>query len=153
MKQLPIYIFSFFSLVILNESSVLAQQFAVIVNSENNYYASSDEIKTIISQMYLKKRPNWPNGMKSMPFTPNDHSTEQQAFNENILKMNQAQLTQYWTAVKQKTGDSPPKEVKSPKLMLIIVAKYPGAFGVVPVENISEDESGIRILYEFETSS
>jgi len=148
MNRYLFYIFTFTVMFTNLETSLFAEKFAVIVNSENNYDSSGSGAKTLLSQLFLKQRSSWPNNLKAKPFSYDQYSAEQQEFNKAVLGMNQTQLTQYWISVKQKNGETPPKEIRSLRLMLLVVAKYPGAFGVIPMSQIPDDAEGIKVLFE-----
>lgn len=63
--------------------------------------------------------------------------------------MTEADLARHWVAQKQKTGSTPPREVGSKGMIIKLVQKYEGAFGVVKTDEAKAAGDAVRILLIF----
>lgn len=122
-------------------------RFAVIVNAQNVLDTDADSARAQVRKLYLKEATEWSNGVVALPFGREASSAAQTAFLERVLGMSQAALARHWIKLKNLRGVSSPKQVESAALVRRYVVKYPGAFGIVPIEEASGDD--IRILFEF----
>ena len=134
-----------FSIIVLFSSqNAFAADYAVIANAANG--ASADS-QSEVKNLFLKKKTAWPGGAKAVPLGRKSGSAEQDAFNAAILGMSSGELSGHWQAEKQKTGQTPPKEVGSESILLRQVKRKEGAFGVVPASTTLPD--GVKVLFKF----
>ena len=124
-------------------------KYAIVVNSANTYAGSRDEATLVIRQLYLKERAEWPAGTTAKPFGAASDSPEHAAFVATVLGMTEAELAQHWIALKQKTGQTPPREVSNTSMLGKFVSKYEGAFTVVAAEQAATMD-GVKILFQFD---
>ena len=118
----------------------------LVINRSNPYRADSNTAKTVIRQLYLKERTRWPNRIDSKPFARPAGSSEQQALLQYVLRMGEGRLAEHWIEAKQRTGETAPRSVGSDRMLLRFVARYPGAFGVVP-RGMADSEPGVVVLF------
>lgn len=131
-------------------SQAIAAEYAVIINGANNYSASDIEhAKKDIRLFYLKEQSEWPNNEKVKPYGLLSTSAGQLAFNKEVLGMSEAELTRHWLNKKQTTGETPPKALKSDRIVVKLVAKKPGAFGVISTGSIKLLSADTKVLFEF----
>ncbi len=123
--------------------------YAVIVNKANATKDDEAALKQLVKQLFLKQRTAWPSGAEAKPFARKAGSAEQNAFLKSVLQMTEADLAQHWVSQKQKTGATPPREVSSANMILKLVQKYEGAFGVVKTEEAKAAGDSVRILFTF----
>lgn len=123
-------------------------EYAVVVNAANDF-ADAGSAKNVIKQLFLKDRGDWPNKAKdeSKPFGRTAGTPETKAFLAQVLGMTEAELAKHWIALKQKTGQTPPREVETDDMLLRFVAKFPGGFGVVKADAAKAD--GVKVLFTF----
>ncbi len=123
-------------------------EYAVIVNASNTF-ADDASAKSVIKQLFLKDREEWPNKAKdpSKPFGRAAGSPESKAFLAEVLGMTEAELAKHWISLKQKTGQTPPREVAADGMLIRFVAKFPGGFGVVKADAAQAD--GVKVLFTF----
>lgn len=130
-------------------SFVIAGEYVVIINSTNSYAESTDKAKQDIRLFYLKNLSTWPNNEKVKPYGMLSTSEGQEAFNKMILNMSGSQLTQHWLSKKQTTGETPPKALKSDRIIIKLVTKKTGAFGVISKSKSASLPSSVKVLFEF----
>ena len=58
-------------------------------------------------------------------------------------------LEQHWLALKQRNGQSAPRAIRSTKVMLRLLKRNKGSFGVVPEEAAKAAGKDVRILFTF----
>ncbi len=130
-------------------SPAFSESYAVVVNASNNYSADASVMKNQVKQLFLKQTSSWPNGKKVNAFDRGKGSTETSAFNKNILKMDSAAVARHWLGLKQKTGETPPRNVKSTNMLLKLIAKYEGGLGIVDSETAKKLPEGVKVLFKF----
>lgn len=121
--------------------------YVVVVNSKNAVTETGDAAKAVIKKLFLKDLTQWPDGTEAKPYRRPDGSDVQVAFLKQILAMTDAELARHWLRIKNQDGTTPPKEVESDRMVLKYVARYEGAFGVVPKDAV-KDVEGVRVLLE-----
>ena len=123
-----------------------AQTYVVVVNKDNAYSASTDEMKQMVRRLFLKEAQEWPNGLKSKPFNHKDDAVYQK-FISDILGLDARKIEEYWLGKKQKTGETPPR-LGPEKLLAKLVAKSPGGVAYM-LKSTAEGAAGVKILFEF----
>ncbi len=106
-----------------------ANSIVVIVNKENPVNSLTvDEVR----RYFLLDSKNWPSGSKIKPINLHKSSTTKNYFLNKILKMTLNDYDHFWLSMKQKSGETEPKTVKSNKFVLKIVGKDAKAIGYLP---------------------
>jgi hypothetical protein len=123
------YIFVFFVFISLSFSSVWAEPVVVIVNIDNP--AASLSVSDV-QKYFLNKTKSWPSGGKVKPINRNNKSSVKKDFVSSALGMSLQDYQQYWMGVKQRSGETEPKVVRSNKFVLKIVGKSKAAIGYLP---------------------
>lgn len=129
--------------------SAVAQDYAIVVNAANDYSASEDEMRTTVRRLYLKEQSEWPNGITAEPFAREADDPAHQAFLSNILGMSAADAENHWLRVKQTRGETPPRTVGSGRIIMRLIGRQDGAFGIVSAEDAEGAGSDVRILMRF----
>ena len=132
-------------------SPVIAQDsFALIINQENAISGSREEMINLISRLFLKKGKMWPDSeITCRPFDRAKDSRERQNFVAHILEMNEMRLSDHWAKMKQLRGDTPPRKIKSTRILLKLIEKNPGAFGVISRQAASNLPKSVKVLFYF----
>ena len=117
-------------------------RFAVVVNAKNTA-AKADH--ALVRLLYLKDLSEWPDGTPAKPIGRPDESAEHHAFLDQVLKLKPWRLAEHWIALKQKNGSGKVRAVSKDNQVAMLVNRYPGAFGVLPLE-VAENDSSLRIL-------
>ncbi len=129
-------------------TSVFSNEYVVIINADNGYSSDTDEqVKVEVRQFFLKEKTNWPGGIKAKPFGPSSDTPAYTAFLSQVLNMDSAKLAQHWLRQKQMTGKTPPREIKSERLLVKMVAKDKGAVAIVSTK--SELPETVKALLTF----
>lgn len=126
--------------------SKAAGEYAIVTNASNSYRADESTLRTVLKQLYLKQRSQWPNSIAAKPFGRPAGSSEHQVWLSHILGLRQSELAKHWLSLKQRNGETAPQEVESDEILLKLVAKYPGAFGVVPRDKASSARGVVVLL-------
>lgn len=126
-----------------------AADFAVIVNAENPFSADEAGAKAQVARLFLKQQTQWPGGTEAVPFARDAGSPEQSAFEASILGMSAAEQDDHWKRLKQTTGEAAPRGVGSTSILVRQVAKNPGAFGVISLQDAGKLGAGAKVLLEF----
>ena len=141
----------FIVLLTSTSSPVLAKDsFALIINEDNHSSGSRKEMISLIARLFLKKGKMWPESdLTCRPFDRGDTSQEHQEFIEKILKMSKGRLDDHWAKMKQLRGDTPPRKINSTRILLRLIQKNKGAFGIVSREDAADLPQGIKVLFFF----
>ena len=125
------------------------RKFAVVVHPDNKYQAKRDEMKSVVRQLYLRERGAWPTKAKSKPLARPKESQEHQLFRKLVLRKTQNALERHWLALKQKNGESAPRGIRSTRVMLQLIRRNKGSFGIVPEKDAKKAGERVRILFTF----
>lgn len=123
-----------------------AEEYAVIVNAENDYSAPKGQMEEVVRRIFLKQQTNWPNGIEGAPFARGDMPA-QEAFNKAILDMDNAAFSDYWIKMKQAEGTVEPRSVGSTSILVRQIGRHKGGFSVVPAA--TELSGDVRTLFTF----
>lgn len=123
-----------------------AETYAIVTGASNDFSADDNATTQIAKRLFLKEKKDWPNGLEAKVFDRNADSPEQSAFTKNVLQMSKSEVAEHWLNLKQKTGETPPREVGSTRMLMKFLEKYPGGLSVIKV---SEAEgANVRVLLE-----
>lgn len=128
-----------------------AKEYAVVVNPANTYNSDREKsLRQTVKQVFLKQKTSWPGfDEKARPFSLRKNLA-QNVFNRKILGMDASSLSDYWLSAKQKTGESPPRDIPSTSLMAKFISRYPGAMGVMSLEDAKKHSSEVKILLTYD---
>ena len=124
-----------------------ANEYAVIVNAENDFSASQDEMKQAVRRIFLKQQTDWPNGLEGEPFSRGDENPAQSAFNSAVLGMDDAAYSDYWIKMKQTEGSVAPRAVGSSGILVRQIGRRAGGFSVI--ESSEPLPEGVKVLFTF----
>lgn len=130
-------------------SCFAANSFFVVVNSKNSFSADLEEMRVVVSRLFLKKQSAWPSGELVKPYDRSPHSGEHQRFVEDILKIGEGNLLNHWAKMKQLRGETPPRSIKATSILLKLIEKNKGGLGVVGEEVASKLPDGVKVLFAF----
>ncbi len=124
----------------------------VVVVNPANVLKGDDTARASVRQLYLKQRSEWPvrvggEPLDAKPFGRAAGSVEQRAFLSAVLGMSEVDLVKHWIDLKQRTGQTEPRSLASDRMVLKMVAKYPGGFGVVDRASADEQSDSVRVLF------
>lgn len=109
-------------------SCFAANSFFVIVNSQNSFSADPEQMKVVVSRLFLKKQSAWPSGELVKPYDRSPQSGEHQRFVEEILKIGEGHLLNHWAKIKQLRGETPPRSIKATSILLKLIEKNKGGW-------------------------
>lgn len=121
-----------------------AADYVVVVNETNEFSGDPAAIKQQLKKLFLKQQSEWPSGEKAIPFDRDGDSASHQALLTVILGMTEAEIAAHWKKMKQVRGDTPPRAVGSASILLRLLAKKKGAFGIVKSEEAANLPKGVK---------
>ncbi len=140
----------FLGIVLLaSPSMILAGEYSVIVNTANTFSGSEEQLRNQLKRMFLKFQTVWPDDTDARIYASPADSPQMSAFQKSVLGMSQAEVASHWLSAKQRSGETPPREVKSARIMSKLVGKYPGAFGIVDSESVDAGAKNIKVIMSF----
>ncbi len=134
----------------LYSPSFAEESFAVVINISNPFKSQRHNAISVITRLYLKKGKMWPDSdITCRAFDRYATSAEHKQFVEHILQMNEGRLSEHWAKMKQLRGDTSPRKIKTTRILLKLIQKNPGAFGIVNRKETVDLPKGIRVLFYF----
>lgn len=97
-----------------------------------------------ICRIYLKEQNSWSDTVPARPYGRKPNSPAQRAFEKQVLRMGGAELARHWLRIKSTRGMSPPKAVRSERLMVSYLKRYKGAIGILP--KAVAEKQGLSLL-------
>ena len=122
--------------------------YAVIVNTKNRCTQTGSTVKATVKKLFLKQMTKWPDGTAAKPYGRKAGRPEQSAFVKDVLGMGDAELARHWLKMRNMNGTTPPKGVRSDRMILKYVEKHGGAFGIVKLSEVKNSNS-VKVLYSF----
>ena len=122
---------------------------AIIVNRENPISGTTEELNNLVARIFLKQQKDWPSDILCRTYDRESHSPEHQHFVERILNMSEGRLLAHWGKMKQLSGETPPRVIRSSSILLRFIAKHKGGIGIVKQEEVKKLPSSIKVLFTF----
>lgn len=97
-----------------------------------------------VSDFYLKRKREWPNG-STIRFIDRKESPERQKFLDSILKKNSEEVDRYWIGQKLYSGDSAPMQSPTDSMSIHFVATFKGAIGYISGSTVVRDKNVKKI--------
>lgn len=126
-----------------------AGEYVVIVNAANPASGDDESLKKLIKRQFLKQQTTWPDNETAVPFARKSDSEAQLSFQRDILGMSRTELDAHWLRLKQTTGETPPREVGSTRILIRQVKNKKGAFGVIGKPEVASLPAEVRVFLEF----
>lgn len=102
--------------------------FRVVVNTANPLDSASEQLLT---DLFLKKRVEWPNGEAARPVDLKADSDTRREFSRSVLHRSVAAVKSYWQQMIFAGRGVPPPELASDEAVIDYVARHRGAVGYV----------------------
>ena len=118
-------------LVILFSSVLLAQQvisFKIVVNKNNPVTKMT---RAEVSNIFLKKKPKWPDGEKMMPVDLVSTNPLREIFSQRVHQKSVSAIKIYWQKKIYAGTGLPPAERKNDTEVLVYIRNHSGAIGYV----------------------
>jgi ABC-type phosphate transport system substrate-binding protein len=107
---------------------VARAELAIIVNAQNPALSIH---RNQISDLFLKKVKQWPNGIGVRFFDRPDNSELRKEFLRTQIRKSARDVELYWIGQKLYSGHSAPSQVSSDNMVEIMVSRFPGGIGYV----------------------
>jgi len=127
-----------------------AGELVVVGQAGNSYSGAPDATRQLLARLFLKQLTAWPNGSAAKVYAAPSGSPEMSAFRDKVLMMNEGALASHWLTLKQKTGETPPREVGSSNIMGKLIAQSPGAFGIMKKSDFAAAPGNLKVLLEID---
>ena len=112
----------------------------VVVNKDNKATSiSADDL----ARIYLGKKTLWDSGTRIVPAMPEEESAAGEAFLSVTLQKSVSQFRTYWKRLLFSGGGAVPKVFRTSGQILDLVARQPGAIGIVEASAVDDR---VRVL-------
>lgn len=119
--------FMFFTAILFVLSASVNAEISVVVHPSNN----AEITKDVVSQLFLGKTKNFPDGTSAVPIGQDVNSAATSAFNERVINRSPSQVKAYWSKQIFSGKGTPPKSVSSDEDVLELIANNPNLIGYV----------------------
>ena len=116
-----------------------ATELVVIVHPDNTQSPSPRDIEAI----FRTTLRHWPDGGGIVAFNLVPGSEERVSFDRAVLRLTPGEVSRYWIDRKIRGGESPPRSVPNPLLVVRLVRDLRSAIGYVPA---ALAPSGVRVI-------
>jgi hypothetical protein len=120
----------------------LKEELVVIVHPSNRFDTLS---RTKISYVFLRKVSRWPWGAEVAPADLAASQPMHREFVQQVLRMNEEQLADYWIDLRATRGISPPVVVRDTAAAKLWVASRPGGIAYIPSSALDSTVKAIRV--------
>lgn len=129
--------------------AAFAESYVVIVNTSNSLSGDQKQMEQQVKRAFLKQATTWPSGAEVKAFDRAKGAPESIAFISSVLGMDEAEVARYWLGLKQKTGETPPRNVSSSSMVKRLVTKYEGGIAVIKESEATDLPDGVKVLFKF----
>lgn len=132
-------------ITIAGSPNVQAQEFVVVINTENN----TSDLKQVVAKLYYlrKIKKVWPgSGAVITPVGLKGVSTAKSSFLKNVLKMSETELTAYFRQRHFANAESIPPSFDTEEELVDYVSKNKGAIGYLSAESYARFSSKVKAL-------
>lgn len=136
-------------LTLVSNSVLHAEEFVILTSTANKYSADEATIRQQVKRLFLKQQQGWPNGESVKSYARKKDSAAHKAFTKYVLEMDGPKLAGHWLKLKQTTGETPPREVGSARMLTKLIGKYEGSLGIMTLEEAKAAEGKVKILFTF----
>lgn len=113
----------------------LSAEVSVVVHPSNNSQISANDI----SQLFLGKTKNFPDGSSAVPISQGESSQITVSFYERIMNRTPKQVKAYWSKQVFSGVGSPPKEVSNDEEVLKLISKNPNLIGYIDSDKVTDE--------------
>ncbi len=128
-------------IIIITTATCFSQNYKVIVNSKNPI---STITKKELSQIFYKKKKNWPDGQTIEPVDLTASSSVRSEFTNDIHGKSVAAIRNYWQQAAFTGAGIAPLEKVSDDQVIEYIKNHPGAIGYISGKTNSSD---IKVLF------
>jgi hypothetical protein len=118
------------------------EEFVVIVHPSNRFDALN---RSKVSHAFLRKVSRWPWGAEVAPADLAVNEPIRREFAQQVLRMTEEQLAEYWIDQRATRGVNPPAEVRDAAAAKLWVAARPGGIAYIPSSALDGTVKAIRV--------
>ena len=130
--------------VLMMAQSVMAEPVAVVVNKDNGVDLNEADARELVSDIFKRDRSSWPNGEDARPVSR--EGATQDTLREEILGMSRSEWDSHWISKKQRSGETPPRQVGSTRMAVRLVERDPGGVTLLDETEMDRYGSNVRVL-------
>jgi len=125
-------------------------RFAVVINAKNEFKGEGKDARDAVRRLFLKDASTWSGTKhKAKAFDRGAKDDAHISFVTDVLEMKESELAKHWIMVKQKSGETRPREVDSDRSLFKMIAKYDGALGFAETSSLEDLPEGTKVLFTF----
>jgi len=118
------------------------EEFVVIVHPSNRFDTLN---RSQVSHAFLRKVSRWPWGAEVAPADLAPNEPIRREFAQQMLRMTEEQLAEYWIDQRATRGVSPPPEVRNAAAAKLWVAVRPGGIAYIPSSALDGTVKALRV--------
>jgi hypothetical protein len=118
------------------------EEFVVIVHPSNRFEALT---RSKVGYVFLHKVSRWPWGAEVAPADLVANEPVRREFVQQVLRMTEGQLADYWIDQRAARGVSPPVEVRDAAAAKLWVAARPGGIAYIPLSALDGTVKALRL--------
>ena len=118
------------------------EKFVVIVHPSNRFDALS---RSKVSYLFLRKVSRWPWGAEVAPLDLAGDEPVRRVFVQQVLRLSEEQLAEYWIDQRATRGVSPPLQVRDAAAAKLWVAAKPGGIAYIPSSALDGTVKAMRV--------
>ncbi len=94
------------------------------------------QVRELLAQIFLRLTPEWPDGLPAYPIARPAGHPASRLLRETVFRRTAAELAHHWEVMSRRFGQRPPPVVGSARLLLRLIARQPGAVGILSAEEM-----------------
>ncbi len=110
----------------------------VVITHRAGWPLPKDEgrVRDLLAQIFLRLVPEWPDGLPAYPIARPAGHPASRLLRAHVFRRTAAELDHHWTVMSRRFGQEPPPVVGSARLLLRLVARQPGAVGILSADEL-----------------
>jgi hypothetical protein len=120
----------------------LKESFVVIVHPSNQFDVLS---RSKVGYLFLRKVSRWPWGAEVAALDLAENGPIRRGFIQQVLRMSEEQLAEYWIDQRATRGVGPPPQVRDAAAAKLWVAAKPGGIAYIPSSALDGTVKAIRM--------
>ncbi len=95
-----------------------------------------ERVRALLARIFLRLSPEWPDGLPAYPLARPAGHPASQLLQRRVFQRTAAELAHHWEVMNRRFGQEPPPVVGSARLLVRLVARQPGAVGILSAEEL-----------------
>lgn len=95
-----------------------------------------ERVRELLARIFLRLDPEWPDGLPAYPIARPAGHPASRMLQQRVFQRTAAELAHHWEVMSRRFGQQPPPVVGSARLLLRLIARQPGAVGIVSADEL-----------------